>query len=300
MPQPELYENKILRDAEMPIQINHNIWSTHGEIWKVGAENRTHTGFTSHWHEHIELHYIVDGGAYFTLNQNGYHVKAGDFVIINSNELHTAFCTKEPYLARVIIFDMEDLSPELAGCNYLFRSYVQGDQTVARLTERILQERQAEQCAYKQICKALVTELLVHMCRNYVEQTLSDRDSTRRKKDLERLNVVLSYIEDHYAEPITNGQLAKMVCLSDDRFGHLFRDGVGKPPLQYINDMRLKKALGLLKTSEYTVTEVAEAVGFRDYNNFGRLFRKRYGYTPYEVKSGKMELDEQSQNSGIV
>ena len=53
--------------------------------------------------------------------------------------------------------------------------------------------------------------------------------------------------------------------------------------LQYINDMRLKSAQNLLKTNEYTVTEVAEAVGFLDYNHFGRLFRKHYGYTPYEV-----------------
>ena len=292
MPQPELYENKILQDAEMPIQINTNIWQIQGTIWKVGEHSKQPTGFASHWHEHIELHYIGEGEADFRLNQTAYHVVPGDFVIINSNELHTAVCTREPYYARVIIFDMADLSPELAGCNYLFSSLVNGDGRIADLTEQILREREGEQCAYKQICKALTMELLVHMCRNYVEQTLSERDSLRRKKDLERLNVVLSYIQNHYMEPVSNAQLADMICLSEDRFGHLFREGVGKPPLQYINDMRLKSALNLLKTSDHTVTQVAEAVGFRDYNHFGRLFRKRYGCTPYEVKSGKAIADD--------
>ena len=292
MPQPELYENKILQDAEMPIQINTNIWQIQGTIWKVGEHSKQPTGFASHWHEHIELHYIVEGEADFRLNQTAYHVVPGDFVIINSNELHTAVCTREPYYARVIIFDMADLSPELAGCNYLFQSLIKGDETVADLTEQIIREREGEQCAYKQICKALTMELLVHMCRNYVEQSLSERDSLRRKKDLERLNVVLSYIQNHYMEPVSNAQLADMICLSEDRFGHLFREGVGKPPLQYINDMRLKSALNLLKTSDHTVTQVAEAVGFRDYNHFGRLFRKRYGCTPYEVKSGKAIADD--------
>lgn len=292
MPQPELYENKILRDAEMPIQINKNIWHTQGSVWQPGKDRPKSSGFISHWHEHIELHYIVEGEADFRLNQSCYHVEPGDFVIINSNELHTAVCTREPYYARVIIFDQVDLSPELARCNYLFRSCVKGDAVVADLTERIIREHQEEQCAYKQICKALVMELLVHMCRNYVEQSLSERDSIRRKKDLERLNVVLSHIQNHYAQPITNAQLAQMVCLSEDRFGHLFREGVGKPPLRYINDIRLKSAMNLLKTSEHTVTQVAEAVGFRDYNHFGRLFRKRYGCTPYEVKSGKAISDE--------
>jgi AraC-like DNA-binding protein len=93
-------------------------------------------------------------------------------------------------------------------------------------------------------------------------------------------------------EQVSNAQLANMICLSEDRFGHLFREGVGKPPLQYINDMRLKSALNLLKTGPQTVTEVADAVGFRDYNHFGRLFRKRYGCTPYEVKSGKVISEE--------
>ena len=65
-------------------------------------------------------------------------------------------------------------------------------------------------------------------------------------------------------------------------------------------DMRLKKALSLLENGEHTVTEVAESIGFRDYNHFGRLFRKRYGCTPYDVKSGKVSADEAAKNSGIL
>ena len=48
------------------------------------------------------------------------------------------------------------------------------------------------------------------------------------------------------------------------------------------------------------VTEVAESIGFRDYNHFGRLFRKRYGCTPYDVKSGRVTAEEAVKNSGNV
>ncbi len=284
MLQPELYENKMLRDAELPIQINLNNWHKDG-------------GFPSHWHEHIELHYIVEGEADFQLNQSVYHVVPGNFLIVNPNELHAATCTKTPYHARVIIFEVAALSAELGEKNYIFRSLVREDPVVDALTARILREFEGRDCAWKQLCKALVLEFLVHLCRNYVEQTLGQQDSARRKKDLERLNAVLCFIEAHYPEPITNAQLAEMICLSEDRFGHLFRDGVGQSPVQYLNDLRLKKALVLLKANRHTVTQVAEAVGFRDYNHFGRLFRKHYGCTPYEVKSGKVEVEE---NSGIL
>lgn len=130
----------------------------------------------------------------------------------------------------------------------------------------------------------------MHLCRHHVREVLDQQGGAKRRRNLERLNVVLCYIEEHYAQPITNAQLAALICLSEDRFGHLFRENVGKSPVQYLNELRLKRAFGLLKSSEYTVTEVAAIVGFQDYNHFGRLFRKHYGCTPYEVRSGKSQL----------
>lgn len=277
MPQIELYENRVLQDEELPIQISYN------------ETNAGKYFFSSHWHEDLEIHYLEQGKADFYLNQACYHVEKGDILIANSNELHSAYCTEEPYLGKVLVFDVRFISPELGRANNIFQSIIYGDRIIQDLFERIFDERQAERLGYKSQCRALVTQLLVYLSRNYVVQSLSERENVKRKKDLERLNVVLSYIHSHYTERISNTELAEMICLSEDRFGHLFRESVGKAPLQYINDMRLQSAMNLLKTNEYTVTEVAEVAGFQDYNHFGRLFRKRYGYTPYDVKSGKVE-----------
>ena len=82
MPQLELYENKEILDTELPAQISTNIRNK--EMWV----------FTNHWHEHLELHYVVEGEATFYLNHQIHEVGPGDFVIVNSNELHTAYCKK--------------------------------------------------------------------------------------------------------------------------------------------------------------------------------------------------------------
>lgn len=280
MPELKLYEKKVLHDGELPVQLC------------CARHERAEELFNSHWHEHLELHYIVEGEAAISLNQNVYHVGPGDLVIANSNELHSGDCTKAPYYSWIIIFDMADISEELAKNNYIFESVIHNDETARQLITRIFAEWSAEQCAYKQICRALVTELVVHLCRDHVSQSLRSRDSRKRKKDLERLNTVLYYIEEHFDEHISNAQLAELICLSTDRFEHLFREGIGCSPLQYINEMRLKKAMYLLADNEHSVTEVAEAVGFRDYNHFGRLFRKRYGVTPYQAKNGKTAVAE--------
>lgn len=277
MPGLELYENKVRGDAELPIQLS------------VDRADKSCEVFSGHWHEQLELHYIVQGGGDFRLGQQSIHVSEGDLLISNRNEFHSGYSTQIPYMSNVIIFDMGDLSQELAKKNYVFQSVIRGDGVIHDLIQRIFAEAKGQESGYKQLCKALVTELFVYLCRNYVTEMMPERDSAKRKKDLERLNAVLGYIEANYNQRITVEQLADMVCLSEDRFGHLFREGVGQPPLQYINAMRLRKALNMLKTNQYTVTEVADAVGFRDYNHFGRLFRKQYGCTPNEIKRGTIE-----------
>ena len=287
MPLLELYENKILSDEELPIQLSIDSRATQSEV------------FSSHWHEHLEMHYIVRGEADIQLGQHRFKVRPGDLLIANGNELHSGWCTKAPYEGHVIIFDMADLSAELAKKNYIFLPLVRNDPVVGDVISRLFRERTGQNLGYKQLCRALVMELLVYLCRNYVAESLPERDSLKRKKDLERLNAVRCYIEEHYSQRITVEQLAEMACLSEDRFGHLFREGVGQPPLQYINAMRLRKAMSLLKTNEYTVTEVADAVGFRDYNHFGRLFRKRYGCTPKEAKQ-RNSLPDELKDSGNV
>ncbi len=95
----------------------------------------------------------------------------------------------------------------------------------------------------------------------------------------------MKYIEDNYSEPITNKELAAVIHVSEYRFCHLFKESLGQSPLSFINEVRLKKAFHLLEQKEMTIAEIAAAVGFQDYNNFGRLFRKYYGFAPSGVWS---------------
>jgi hypothetical protein len=212
IPELDLYENKTLQDEELPVQINHNYRDTSGDI------------FFTHWHEHIEIHYIVEGEADFQLGQQHFHAVPGDILIANRNELHSGWCTKAPYHALVVIFDIPDLSSEVAKKNYVFRSYIRGDDTLHTLIRRTIEEKDGELPGYKQMCKACVLELLVHLNRRHVIDSLPQKDSNKRRKDLERLQTVLTYLDSYSAEKITVKELADMACLSEDRFGHLFRE----------------------------------------------------------------------------
>ena len=279
MPNLDLYEKKVLSDEELPVQLAHNRHSACGEI------------FGSHWHEHIEMHYVFKGSAVFHIDQQLYEVQEGDFIIANRNQLHAGYSTAVPYEANLLVFDPTALSRELGEKNLRFQSLIRGDATVLQMILSIFDERQREELGYRALCRARVTELLVYLCRHYAVDGMPAKDMVKRRRDLERLQPALNYIEQHYAERISVEQLAQLLCLSPDRLGHLFREGVGQAPLQYINEIRLRKAMNLLKTEEHTVTEVAQAVGFFDYNHFGRLFRRRYGCTPNQVRRGQTDTE---------
>lgn len=268
----ELYEKKILRDEEFPIQLIRN---------RFHQKKRC---FDLHWHEHIELHYVVSGQTTLKLEQEEFKARKGDLVIANSNILHEGFCDGTFMETLVVIFDMADFSRELADKNIIFQPLIRNDPEIVRIMQNINEELTRQEIGDRLVCKGYLLQLVAYLVRNYALEMLDKGDSLRRRKKLERLNIVYQYIESNYSGPISNRELAGLIHVSEGRFSHLFKESTGMAPLQYINEVRLKKAMNLLKRGNYTATEVADAVGFSDYNHFGRLFRRTFGCTPIEVR----------------
>ena len=105
----ELYEQKIISDSEFPVQMFVNDKIKKG--WY----------FTQHWHEHIELHYVLEGMTILRLGQREISAREGNLVIVNSNELHAGYCDGIHMRVLVIIFDMSDFYKELADKNVIFQ-----------------------------------------------------------------------------------------------------------------------------------------------------------------------------------
>lgn len=267
-----LYEKKILSDEEFPIQLFRNRFRQRGQY------------FDLHWHEHIELHYVVSGHTTIKLEQEDVLACQGDLVIANSSILHEGFCDGTPMETLVAIFNMADFSRELADKNIIFQPHIQNDPEIVRIMRTISGEMLRQEIGGRLVCKGCLLQLVAYLVRHYAREMLDQEDSLRRRKKLERLNIVYQYIERNYSGPIGNRELADLIHVSEGRFSHLFKESAGMAPLQYINKVRLEKAANLLKRGDYTVAEVANAVGFSDYNHFGRLFRRAFGCTPMEAR----------------
>jgi AraC-like DNA-binding protein len=267
----DLYEQVESPDPEFPVYMG----------WHSPEEKEEY--FPAHWHESLELHYILTGESVIYINQSPVIAKEGDLVICNSNELHQGFCSAAPMESCRLLFSLEDLSPEMDNRGYVFQNHIQKDEVIKQLFLELCREEANQAPGYKQACKAIVTQLMVHLCRNYVVQTLSREDTRRQKKNRERCNRLITFIEANYANPISNQDMADLVHLSKDRFEHFFRENFGLSALQYIQNYRMKMAKKLIKEGNIPISKVAEMVGFADYNYFGRTFRNHYGCTPTQM-----------------
>ena len=113
------------------------------------------------------------------------------------------------------------------------------------------------------------------------------RDTNRTQLDehCRKIKVGLTYLQHNFTFEFSVKQLAQMCHLSTGSFRRSFSEYMGMSPVEYRNHLRIQKAIDLLKTGRYTVSETAEAVGIRDIKYFSKLFKRYTGVTPRTIKS---------------
>jgi AraC-like DNA-binding protein len=95
---------------------------------------------------------------------------------------------------------------------------------------------------------------------------------------------VSKYIHSHLSEPIRLNDVADHVNLSPNYFSSLFKREMGVAFADYLNEIRIKESQYLLETTNYSIVDIAIAVGFNNQNYFTTIFRKHTGTTPKQFR----------------
>ncbi|OBH75743.1 hypothetical protein A5681_10295 [Mycobacterium scrofulaceum] len=101
------------------------------------------------------------------------------------------------------------------------------------------------------------------------------------------IGAALTYIDTHWAEPITVATLAAQVGLSSSAFTRAFREVTGSSPYQYVKDVRLNRARELVLDPRLAVADIAHRVGYVSVSHFISEFRTRFGATPRDYAGGQ-------------
>lgn len=98
----------------------------------------------------------------------------------------------------------------------------------------------------------------------------------------------ISFIEKHYTEKdLTIKRIAHAVCISEGRLSVVFKEESGVTINKYITDLRMKKAMHLLKYTNLKVYEIAEIIGYSSSQYFSQVFMAYTNLTPNEYRKNK-------------
>jgi len=94
----------------------------------------------------------------------------------------------------------------------------------------------------------------------------------------------IRYIHDHYAENICIKDLSEIEHYNESYYCEWFKRKIGLSPMEYIKKLRIEKAKELLKTTDYSILQIAEQVGYSFNSSFSRLFKEAEGISPANFK----------------
>lgn len=100
-----------------------------------------------------------------------------------------------------------------------------------------------------------------------------------------RIDATAAYMERHLHELLTRETLAAMAGLSPEHYSRLFRKFKGKSPVDYLTELRMERAKGLMLQSGLPIVAIARQVGYVDPYYFSRRFRQVVGLSPSAYRS---------------
>ncbi|KAB8137647.1 response regulator [Gracilibacillus oryzae] len=123
-----------------------------------------------------------------------------------------------------------------------------------------------------------------------VVEKIIDEDwiRTRREKNYNRaIREALDYIEAHFCRDLTLKQVAKEVHLNASYLSGLFKEELDMTFSEYLARRRMQDAKRLLLTTDTTVTEIAEQVGYQTAKYFIKIFKQYENITPHAYRKQK-------------
>lgn len=118
--------------------------------------------------------------------------------------------------------------------------------------------------------------------RQILSECYPERSTILRNSDLSvGIRRAVDYIRTNYGSPnISLREVADYLKYSSSYLSRQFKKETGLNIVTYINSLRLEEARRLLQTKEYLVYEIAQIVGYNNYNYFSKLYKIKYGVSP--------------------
>lgn len=257
-----------------------------------------------HSSPHLRLYYVLDGKFEWTIEHKRYILYPSDFAFVLPGKY---FGGSNGFLEIGNIIELElmvDSSDEETGIQFGSWSTLSKTENTgigkilthhhiplltnlreaAELFGRMQKEIFNQQIGTVTRVNQLIDELLILLARKFSKHAVTHRDFPQIFLKLEQS------LRDNLSHQWTVDEMASLVGLGHTAFSEKVKNFTGFSPLNYLINIRISKAINLLKRQEANVTEIALDTGFYSSQHFATTFKKLTGYSPREFR--KRNTDE--------
>ncbi|MDD3428617.1 MAG: AraC family transcriptional regulator [Oscillospiraceae bacterium] len=235
---------------------------------------------TPHTHPFAELFYVISGKGSFIVEDEVFEVHEDDFVIVNPNVMHTESSLDKSPLEYIVL--------GVAGLSFLFND----------VNTHSLFNYHIHRANFLFYLKALLSEvenggensdvarqnlfelLLINMMR-YAHVSFSV--ATVQKADRE-CSIAKRYIDAHFKENISLDDLAALTHTNKYYLAHSFTKTFGTSPINYLQEKRIAESKSLLSSTNHSISQIAQIMGFSSPSYFTQVFTKAMGQSPGQYR----------------
>ncbi len=254
-----------------------------------------------HWHEEYEIIYLSRGAAIFHIDDCSYSVNEGQFLFINSGELHSAhkiFSSGCCYHA--IVFNLSflnSLSGDSCQLRYInpfmlkervFANCIPkgtpAEKNIQPLILQTMEKLSQKNTGYELFVKGSLLMIFSIMAENVLLAEKKENSVNTRKNRAVKIKKVVGFIADNYSKKITIDALAALIGMNRYNFCRFFKEYTKMTPMDFINLYRINEASSFLREGSCNVTEAALQTGFENMSYFAKMFKKYKGISPSALK----------------
>lgn len=249
---------------------------------------------TNHLHLNANrmLLYFMQGGGDLVVEDKAYRIQAGDMIITDPGELFHCSIDAKTYHQRLTIHITHQFWEQLP-CDYtpLFRIFTDRKKGEGNLIPASVVKSSGLDAAMEALFALAqqqiptrdmlaLSKLIQLLC---LLDSVSDTGIPQSSQKDPLLHQVLHYLNKHCAEDISVEQVAEQFHITPSYLAHWFKRQTGLSPWNYVILRRLQKANAHMSQGS-SAEEACYLVGFDNYANFFRLYKKHTGITPSQFK----------------
>lgn len=293
-----MQSRRVVVDYARRVRLEEDVMREAVVIYNQPVNQKGYSGVL-HWHSEAQFSLVTRGTVIFQVENQEYEVKDGQGIFINSNCMHQSYPKDklEDSYYLCIKFVPEMLFGQLES------------HAKASFIDAVIHNRALYAVPFTKGVKSKeVSELLVDLAKIYSEKKtgyilsvhiimmqlwqilfetvspLLEHVAESSCSDMQRAEILETYIHENYAEKITLEDISRAAHISRGECCRIFKRLHKTTPFQYLIRFRLNMSLLLLCDSDYSIAQIAQQVGFGSSSYYTECFKKEMHCTPLKYR----------------